>query len=80
MLVTPLTVKSKGTMGNPARARKGTRKEPRQQSMCKGSLPFFLRARREREGMSSIMPWGKFGADPTKRTVLLLIRRETLGI
>ncbi len=78
ILVTPLRVKSNGTVGKPARERKGTRNEPRQQSTCRGSLPFLRRARRERAEMSSMMPWGKFGAEPTSRIVLLLIRAETL--
>ena len=30
--------------------------------------------------MSSMMPWGKFGADPTSSTVLPLMRRETCEI
>jgi hypothetical protein len=34
----------------------------------------------EREDISSIIPWGKFGAEPTRRTVLLLMRRDTLGM
>jgi hypothetical protein len=28
--------------------------------------------------MSSIIPWGKLGAEPTRSTVLLLMSRETL--
>ncbi len=54
--MTPFRVKSKGTVGNPARARKGTRKEPRQQSTWRGRDPFLRRARRDRDVMSSIMP------------------------
>lgn len=30
--------------------------------------------------MSSMMPWGKLGAEPTRRTVLLLMRRVTVEI
>ena len=78
MLVTPLLTKSKGGAGKPARARKGTRKEPRQQSTCRGKV--FRRARRERAAMSSITPCGKEGADPTRRIVLLFIRRLMLGM
>jgi hypothetical protein len=53
------------------------RKDPRQQSTCRGI--FFLIAKRESEVISSIMPWGKFGAEPTRRMVFELIRRETDG-
>ena len=78
MLVTPLRAKSKGVVSKPARARKGTRKEPRQQSTCRGRR--LRSARREREAMSSMMPWGKLGAEPTRRIVLLLISREMEGM
>jgi hypothetical protein len=37
-------------------------------------------AKRPSDGMSSIMPCGKFGALPTRRTVLLLRRRATWGM
>lgn len=30
--------------------------------------------------MSSMMPWGKLGAEPTRRTVLELMSRATDGI
>ena len=78
MLVTPLRRKSKSSDSKPARERKGTMKEPRQQSTWSGILR--LMARRERDDMSSMMPWGKLGAEPTRRMVLLLMRRETLEI
>ena len=55
-LVTPSRLKSNGTDGKPARARNGTRKEPRQQSTCSGRERFRRIARRERAGMSSMMP------------------------
>lgn len=75
MEVTPRRRKSKGTVGKPAAERKGTRNEPRQQSTWRGMCR--RRASLEREAMSSMMPWGKLGAEPTRRTVLLLMRRET---
>jgi len=75
MLVTPLSLKSKSSVSNPAFSRNGTRKEPKQQSTWSGILRFT--ASLEREDMSSIMPWGKLGAEPMSRTVLLFIRRET---
>ena len=78
MLVTPLSLKSKSSVSKPAFSRKGTRNDPRQQSTWRGTLRF--RASLERDEMSSIMPWGKLGAEPTKRMVLLFIRRETLGM
>lgn len=78
MDVTPLTRKSKGSVGKPARERKGTRKEPRQQSTWR--FMFREEARRPREGMSSIIPWGKFGAEPTRRMVFVFRRRETWGM
>ena len=71
-------MKSNGVVSKPARERKGTRKEPRQQSTCRGRR--FLMARRESVEMSSIIPWGKLGQEPTRRTVLLFIRRETLEV
>jgi hypothetical protein len=76
--VTPLRRKSKSVVSKPALSRKGTRKEPRQQSTWRGS--FFFRARRESEVMSSMMPWGKLGAEPTRRIVLPLMRRATEGM
>ena len=76
MLVTPFNLKSKSSVSKPAFSRKGTRKEPRQQSTCNGILR--LMASLERALMSSMIPWGKFGADPTRRTVLLLMSRVTL--
>lgn len=75
MLVTPLSLKSKSSVSKPAWERKGTRKDPRQQSTCRGILR--LAAREERDVIGSIMPWGKFGAEPTRRIVLLLTRRVT---
>jgi hypothetical protein len=54
MLVTPFSLKSKGSVSKPAFSRNGTRKEPRQQSTCNGSLRF--NASLDRELMSSIMP------------------------
>ncbi len=75
MEVTPLRRKSKGVVSKPAFSRKGTRKEPRQQSTCRGSC--FLRAILERAEMSSMIPCGKLGAEPTRRMVLRLMRRET---
>lgn len=78
ILVTPLRLKSNGAEGNPARERNGTRKDPRQQSTWRGSD--FRRARRDSVVMSSMMPCAKEGAEPTRRIVLLLIRREMLGI
>jgi hypothetical protein len=75
MLVTPGTRKSKSGASKPARERKGMTKEPRQQSTWRGS--FLARARRESAGMSSTIPCGKLGAEPTRRMVLLLIRRTT---
>ena len=78
ILVTPLRAKSNGTEGNPARERKGMRNDPRQQSTWRGRD--LRRASRERALMSSMMPWEKEGADPTRRTVLLLMSREMLGM
>lgn len=78
MLVTPLSLKSKSSVSKPAFSRKGTRKDPRQQSTWSGILR--LTASLEREVISSIMPWGKLGAEPTRRTVLLLMRRATDGM
>lgn len=78
MLVTPLRVKSNGADGNPARERKGMRKEPRQQSTWRGRD--LRRASRERAEMSSMMPWEKEGADPTRRMVFRLMSREMLGM
>ena len=69
MLVTPLRVKSKGVVGKPARERKGTRKEPRQQSTCRGRD--LRKARRERAAMSSMMPCAKEGSEPTKDRVAI---------
>jgi hypothetical protein len=73
MEVTPLRRKSKGTASKPALERKGRRKEPRQQSTWRGRLR--LRASLERAAMSSMMPCGKLGAEPTRRIVLRLMRR-----
>lgn len=78
MLVTPLRMKSKGSQGKPARERNGTRNEPRQQSTWRGRE--LRSARRESADMSSMIPCGKDGAEPTRRMVLPLIRREMLGI
>src|ERR1700733_5242104 len=74
MLVTPLSLKSKSSVSKPALSRKGTRNEPRQQSTCRGILR--LSASLESADMSSMMPCGKLGADPTMRMVLLLTRRD----
>lgn len=73
--VTPLSRKSKGVVSKPAFSRNGMRKEPRQQSTCSGR--FLLSAILESAEMSSMMPCGKFGAEPTRRMVLRLTRRET---
>lgn len=54
MLVTPLSLKSKSSVSKPALSRKGTRKDPRQQSTCSGILRFT--ASLERELMSSMIP------------------------
>jgi hypothetical protein len=76
MLVTPFSLKSKSSVSKPAFSKKGTRNDPRQQSTCNGILRFT--ASLERAVMSSIIPWGKLGAEPTRSTVLLLMSRETL--
>jgi len=78
MLVTPGTRKSKSGAWKPERARKGIRKEPRQQSTCRHVLRDC--ARRPRVGMSSTMPWGKLGALPTRRIVFELRRRDTCDV
>lgn len=75
MEVTPLRRKSKGTVSKPAFSRKGRRKEPRQQSTWSGRR--FLSASLDSAEMSSMMPCGKLGAEPTRRMVLLLMRRAT---
>jgi hypothetical protein len=77
MLVTPLSLKSNNSVSKPAFSRKGTRKDPRQQSTCRGI--FLLTASLERPEMSSMIPWGKLGAEPTRITVLLFMRRDTDG-
>lgn len=76
MLVTPFSLKSKSSVSKPAFSKKGTKNDPRQQSTCNGILRFT--ASLERAVMSSIIPWGKLGAEPTRSTVLLLMSRETL--
>jgi hypothetical protein len=53
------------------------RKEPRQQSTWRGME--WEMARRERAGISSTMPWGKLGAEPTRRIVFGFMRRRSLG-
>lgn len=60
--VTPSTLKSKGWAGNPASSKNGTKKLPKQQSTCIPILRFFAIA--ANVGISSIIPCGKFGADP----------------
>ena len=63
MDVTPLSRKSNVSMGKPDFVRKGRRKEPRHASTWKGMRR--RRAMRDRPVRSSIMPWGKLGAEPT---------------
>ena len=78
ILVTPLRVKSNGVVANPARARNGIRNEPRQASTWSGIR--LRMATRDKAAMSSMIPCGKVGAEPTRIMVLVLIRREKEGI
>jgi hypothetical protein len=63
MAVTPSTLKSNGTEGNPAFSRKGIMKLPRQQSTWKPML--YLFASLPRPTISSWHPSGKLIAEPT---------------
>ena len=63
ILDTPSSRKSNGSVGYPAFSKYGTIKEPKQASTCSGTRRRM--AMRESAAISSIVPNGKLGADPT---------------
>lgn len=63
MLVTPGKIKSNGGSGNPACGINAAIKPPKQQSTWTGIL--YLRPKADIASISSDVPYGKLGNDPT---------------